>query len=1327
MMTRVLFGLCVALLCCAGIANAKEALLTDRGRTVFLQGEEIEVTLVTDGPAGNRAVTLHPAATGHPTRTLPPLRVPGGADVRVTGICLSPSFTVRLQPGQYTLRIGQAAFPFTLASADRPRATLMEQQYGQGHLDTGMADQVLGLQGINQVFTNWNGLFGGNATPYLPLTLRGDAQPTGPTDGIDAVMQCYLQHGTTVLTQVFNTDAPPMVLVDDVNRAQQVRLYQLAAQRLRPWPNWIGFNYNLWWQNALQETSFPPKIAAQKRQELWKAFQQDTGVTGDMPTSWTYFFPAGGALVPPNANWTPAQRDTWLRFAAWYRGRVATWYGALEKSLTPITPHIVRTDAKALAGMAKGAPNLYNAQWTYHGGLLGPKQGIQGLNAVFTFTSYELYTWLPHRLAGGLLWHAGGAWPMWDAGIGIDQVAQNDMWRITVTDLAGGMQPVWVYYPTPRYQSSGVDWTQQNWGRGIVTQQIDQFMRQWGPSMLQATPPRDPAILVSFRSGAAHWPDGRVYDQVGAPGPEPGNQMYGMQLMDAWASTMFARTPADFLYEEDLANSTTLQGRKTILIVGQVVPLLPDAEKALRQFIAGGGRVLIDRDSTITLPGAQKLDMGFTDIQRLQNPNKFHELFSVWAPYGGRNWGDTRDWDWIGAPEVQAKITALRAILLGGQAPPADCADPRVMLVTRQVDPQTVYLFVIDLKRPPAEFGGMAKARRHLTWQALAWPQPRTVTVKLDGSYSGRSVFTAAPLTSVSEITAPLDGVQVYCLRRGATPPARPASAMLALTAPPLPAPASLGTLVQPAPQVRLWDERALAQVLHARTPVICYLDAGQETLRPEVARLKKLFAGGLDIRPLPTSLSGYLLNHANRYDLPYPPTPDGLDAPLLLVGTPGANHLLDEINRQQLLPRLMTTYYPGPGRAMACHLWSPFAPGRHVIALCAGDTAGLRAGIAALLARKWTAPGADPAQSWLELPRHLMLPTDVKQALGQPLPLPPGARYQPGASPWQESFTLTVPFVAAGNAGDWQVSGYPDGRVRWGKPGQPAREVHLPNAWWVHQVGITADGQRIIAGANMDGNVFVLDGSKADAPVLWQTRVNVPMNTEVEPDHFAFDANAGRLYVNQLDPPSITAYAVGDMRQVWQLPLPAPAKAALMPMRLALSGDGKTLALTYRVSPQGDAGADTKKLADAHLTVLDATTGVVIGEGRQADIWVATDFADACVINFDGTVIACASGAADLYLFDRAGKLVTQFTQVGPLSGAGATTGSYAGLAINPAGTKVWYFPRAGTDNTVLTEVQVPEEAVTHRRYAQPIQSVEGGADGPKVTLWPAAAALGQ
>lgn len=59
-----------------------------------------------------------------------------------------------------------------------------------------------------------------------------------------------------------------------------------------------------------------------------------------------------------------------------------------------------------------------------------------------------------------------------------------------------------------------------------------------------------------------------------------------------------------------------------------------------------------------------------------------------------------------------------------------------------------------------------------------------------------------------------------------------------------------------------------------------------------------------------------------------------------------------------------------------------------------------------------------------------------------------------------------------------------------------------------------------------------------------------------------------------------------------------------------------------------------------------------------------------------------------------------------------------YAGLVINPAGTKVWYFPRAGIENTVLTEVNVAGDAITQRQFAQPIQAVEGSADGPKVIL---------
>ncbi|MBI2194295.1 MAG: PQQ-binding-like beta-propeller repeat protein [Planctomycetes bacterium] len=63
----------------------------------------------------------------------------------------------------------------------------------------------------------------------------------------------------------------------------------------------------------------------------------------------------------------------------------------------------------------------------------------------------------------------------------------------------------------------------------------------------------------------------------------------------------------------------------------------------------------------------------------------------------------------------------------------------------------------------------------------------------------------------------------------------------------------------------------------------------------------------------------------------------------VILMGKPGENRFLDEA--QSLSPRQVTGHYPGPGRALLQHVWSPFWARCHAVTLSAGDDAGLDAG----------------------------------------------------------------------------------------------------------------------------------------------------------------------------------------------------------------------------------------------------------------------------------------------------------------------------------------------------------------------------------------------
>lgn len=114
----------------------------------------------------------------------------------------------------------------------------------------------------------------------------------------------------------------------------------------------------------------------------------------------------------------------------------------------------------------------------------------------------------------------------------------------------------------------------------------------------------------------------------------------------------------------------------------------------------------------------------------------------------------------------------------------------------------------------------------------------------------------------------------------------------------------------------------------------------------------------------------------------------------LVLVGMPGENRFLDEA--LTLAPRQPSGNYPGPGRALLQHVWSPFWARKHVVTVSASDEQGLSAGVGVLIklikqdspvptvpdhvARQLKTIGSASSETATPLPRFL------SDRLGQPI-----------------------------------------------------------------------------------------------------------------------------------------------------------------------------------------------------------------------------------------------------------------------------------------------------------------------------------------------------
>lgn len=85
--------------------------------------------------------------------------------------------------------------------------------------------------------------------------------------------------------------------------------------------------------------------------------------------------------------------------------------------------------------------------------------------------------------------------------------------------------------------------------------------------------------------------------------------------------------------------------------------------------------------------------------------------------------------------------------------------------------------------------------------------------------------------------------------------------------------------------------------------------------------------------------------------------TPE-IDAPVIAIGSPADHALIRHATWERTWTgRLSLGAFPGPGQAYITHLWRPFSLRENSVLVSAGDDAGLRAGVAALVERLAAVP----------------------------------------------------------------------------------------------------------------------------------------------------------------------------------------------------------------------------------------------------------------------------------------------------------------------------------------------------------------------------------
>lgn len=121
----------------------------------------------------------------------------------------------------------------------------------------------------------------------------------------------------------------------------------------------------------------------------------------------------------------------------------------------------------------------------------------------------------------------------------------------------------------------------------------------YGSIFAECPPANEGTILYSYTQDATE-----TRNMTGTPAFERVFELHSLGLM--------AGVPMDISYEEDIANGVLLEGKKPrspmLFLVGQTAKLPANVQTKIADYIAAGGKVFYDADST-PYPGGAKLDL----------------------------------------------------------------------------------------------------------------------------------------------------------------------------------------------------------------------------------------------------------------------------------------------------------------------------------------------------------------------------------------------------------------------------------------------------------------------------------------------------------------------------------------------------------------------------------------------------------------------------------------------------------------------------------------------------------------------------------------------
>lgn len=600
--------------------------LTPTGRNVFVENECIELVVPAAGHVANVVLT---EAAG----------VKRAVDVPVVGgaahVMLQP---LALSPGEWTISAGGVKSSITVVSSIRNTPyTFLNYQ---GWLDE-QAEIWGPMMKGSSVATGdervriWRDDFGINV-----LQLQNGGVPMGAR-----TMDLILQMGArfTTLNTAAGQHQPGGGMFDWSMPEVQVatrRQVQHAAQVLRRYPGFLGVHYadepGLTYGTRNPNGSFEP-------------------FNGTVPDPKTHYF--GPLAVPaqfelytrtmgqslPDLFNPRSNLSAWLeymRFRCRILGNVFAQYTA---------------DVHAIDPSLIGYSQIYAWMFLIDGEY--PPDNTKGVDVISThaYIDHALGLWYPVHEADAM---RDGDWgkPLW-----------------MMPSFEGMIRKPTLYASVAR-KLEGLGWDRATMAGDAQAREVAHRIVPISGMLYQTTKPRDAVAIFYSRDQYLVETARNIKDLTAG-------RDYASHLVAAWIMCNALQIPAVRVVEEDLLAGLPVEHK--VIIAPQLTYLRPENRKALEKFIAAGGVLVLDKASTVEIPGARKLSFEIV--------NWWGETVPGDPDYEGLTQGQ------IFSKHVIPVLPELKRLLQGKVSPLVETDTPW-LLASRQVAGKGDYVWLVNMK-----------------------------------------------------------------------------------------------------------------------------------------------------------------------------------------------------------------------------------------------------------------------------------------------------------------------------------------------------------------------------------------------------------------------------------------------------------------------------------------------------------------------------------------------------------------------------------------------------------------------------------------------------